>query len=471
MSASATLAAAATAFNATVESDIVFAPTTILALVLFLMLTAFLFGAPLFLAIRNQHRGSQVAHRHDIESRHDKDAYAYFEVVDTGGKGRRSASLWLRFTCWVSGSSPYTAAAEPELPWPVYTILSRLRPKAPLYIRTFEALAFWKRDEVKREPFTISDVKLAKEESEASVRLATAAELDREVKHSRRWWTALFAFEPITTVPEILIHPCDGSPAFSYAKEDECTPPHLSPNIATTVFHHAPAPPSPAVEVDPNFSPASTISEPDSPMPATPVSESAAFPDVSPLHFLEVPMPSSTAPAEEMDFDDIINLSSFSGNVFVLGSPPHSKKAAYSPARGRGSSYVACATPNVGLGFEIDEPRPVFVIEGDSSETDEIDDTEHTRRRLLPRLSPSSSSSSSNSVQDIASALSDFPEPLSVWSTSTSVTSSASRSHRKRDISLSCDFVSVDFSITQGSRSTYYGILDGYSGGSSSNED
>ncbi len=149
MSASVTLAAAATAFNVNVESDTVFAPTTILALVLFLMLTAFLFGAPLFLAIRNQHRGSQVPHRHDIESRHGKDAHAYFEVVDTGGKGRWSASLWLRFTCWVSGSSPHKLASEPELPWPVYTILSRLRPKAPLYIRTFEALAFWKRDEVK----------------------------------------------------------------------------------------------------------------------------------------------------------------------------------------------------------------------------------------------------------------------------------------------------------------------------------
>ncbi|TFK81622.1 hypothetical protein K466DRAFT_667003 [Polyporus arcularius HHB13444] len=468
MSASATLAAAATAFNATVESDTVFAPTTILALVLFLMLTAFLFGAPLFLAIRNQHRGSQVPHRHDIESRHDKDAYAYFEVVDTGPKRRRSASLWLRFTCWVSGSSSYKAAAEPELPSPVYTILPLLRPKPLLHVRTFEALAFWKRDEVKREGFTLTDVKLAKKECEASVRLAGAAEPDHAVKHPRRWWTGLFAFG---NIPGILIHPCDGSPAFSYAEEDECTPPHLSPHIPATVLYHAPAPPTPAVDVDSNFSPASTISEPDSPMPATPVSESSMFPDVSPLHFLEVPMPSSTAPAEEMEIDDIINLSSFSGNVFVLESPPHSKEAASWPARTRASIIVACATPNAGLGFEIDEPRPVFVIQGDPSETDDIDDTEHTRRGLLPRFSSSSSSSSANSVPDIASALAEFPESLSVWSTSTRATSPSSRPPRKRDISLSCDFVSVDFSITQSSRSTYYGILGGYSGGSRSNED
>lgn len=121
----------------------------------------------------------------------------------------------------------------------------------------------------------------------------------------------------VVEVPNIVVHPCDGTPAFTYVSDSARTSLVLSPTSAKFRIDAFPCT-APSSEhstpstVSPDYSPASTASEPDSPPLVTPT-----------MPGLEVPMPSSTAPREVQEKnEDAINVSNFSGEQFVLAAPP-----------------------------------------------------------------------------------------------------------------------------------------------------
>ncbi|RPD54005.1 hypothetical protein L227DRAFT_616564 [Lentinus tigrinus ALCF2SS1-6] len=444
-----------TAFNVTTTTA-VFTPSTIIGLVLLVVLTVLAFGAILVTRVRRYRHRSQAtrARLHHVKE-------AYFEVVDPASSLDRSASVWIRLTGRFSGTS--SREREPELPWPVYTVLPHLRPKAPLYARVLKTVMFWRRDEVKREPITVADVQRAIEQhAAAQARSTLSTGIGEEFKRTQSRRTSSSGCGRVD-VPEIVIHPCDGSPAFSLV--DEFTHPLIPCHIPSINVQSPPSWES--------FSPASTASEPDSPMPATPASESAAFPAIlsatSPLDSLEVPMPVTTAPklAEEM----IVNVSSFSGKAFVLGRPP--KK--FVSATARGPRPVPPTTSNVGLGICICSPGAAIVIREPCLPDRNGDSIKDGKDSML---TPSSSASSTSSVPNILSILDevalDPPQPragsLSPRQQVRKKLPSISGSSRKpvrvfeaiKFESLSFESESAGFRPLPNSRSTYYGILDSY---------
>ena len=324
----------------------------------------------------------------------------------------------------------------------------------------------------------MADVQRAKEEHEAKERLNLANKQQEEVKEPTGWWTRFFGPRPVE-VPEIVIHPCDGSPAFSYMDEfvRPCLPCDLPP--AVTPQTQTCSSPTPVVDIDPNYSPASTVSEPDSPMPATPDSEPVAFPVVLPTHSsldcLDVPMPATTSPKEagEKPEVEVVNVSRSTGEAFVLGAPP--KKSALEAARGRGT------TASVGLGLWVCAIPPVFAL-GELPASSSGSGSK-CKESSLGSMAPSASKFSSSSVPDIMSVLDDISLDSSASSDKLSLPMSAgsrevlsvSGSSRKRfarildvlnresSVSNSGSTGSTGFGTVPNSRSTYYGILGAYS--------
>ncbi|RPD63657.1 hypothetical protein L227DRAFT_608231 [Lentinus tigrinus ALCF2SS1-6] len=307
--------AAALPFN-DASTGMVFTPFIIMVLALLLVLTLVILVTLVVFTVRSHRRATQATEQSadDVESQTVKNAY--FEVVDHGVK---SASLWSRLSCWMPRLS--AREPEPELPWTVYSVLPHLRPKAPLHVRLLKAVMFWRKEEVKREPFTVADAQRAKEELEA--RTSTQAAATACVVHSeetRCWWSS-------AQIPEIVIHPCDDTP---YIESDQ----------ASAVIISKP------IDIVSEFSIA-TMPEASSPLPLVSSSESVADPPLllgASLDALEVPMPSSTAPKGEEQIEESVNLSNFSGKAFVLGAPPK-RKASSGLALTTTSGDVAACVP------------------------------------------------------------------------------------------------------------------------------
>ena len=478
-----------TAFKAT-PAETVFTPSTIIALVILVVVSVIAFGAILVTRVRRYRcRSQEHALGLNVDDSRSKEA-----CLEAGGGREKlgSASFWARITRWSSACS--SPEPEPELPWPVYAVLPHLRPKAPLHVRVLQMLGLRRRKEVKvslssihqltnnltiglgqREPLTVADVQRAKDEHEARERLKLANKHQEEVKETTGWWTRFFGPRRVE-VPEIVIHPCDGSPAFSYM--DEFVRPCLPCDLPPAVTAKSCSSPSPVVDATPNYSPesnyspASTVSEPDSPMPATPDSDSAVYPVILPTHSsldcLDVPMPATTSPkeAEEKPEVEVVNVSRSTGEAFVLGAPP--KKSALEAARGRGT------TASVGLGLWVCAIPPVFAL-GELSPSSSGSGSKCKES--------SASKSSSSSVPDIMSILDDISLDSSASSDKLSLPVSAgsrevlsvSGSSRKRfarildvlnresSVSNSGSTGSTGFGAVPNSRSTYYGILGAYS--------
>ncbi len=196
------------------------------------------------------------------------------------------------------------------------------------------------------EPLTVSDDLCALNETQANEQAADTPSSSPDVDHAERgttpsrprsWRSRLLPLVKsrspsgvIVTVevPEIVIHPCDGDPSFTV--DDNSQPPvAASPQLRLTVHYASPPPTPTALAISPMSSPA--LSEPDSPWPATPVLNQSdyfpPFPARAPEECLEVPMPSVTAPWDEVTKGEgvRVTVSNVSGNQFVLSAPPRAK--------------------------------------------------------------------------------------------------------------------------------------------------
>ena len=133
-----------TAFKAT-PAETVFTPSTIIALVILVVVSVIAFGAILVTRVR-RYRCRAQEHASDLNVADSRSKEACLEA----GGGRadaESASFWARIMRWSSACS--SPEPEPELPWPVYTVLPHLRPKAPLHVRVLQMLGLRRRKEVK----------------------------------------------------------------------------------------------------------------------------------------------------------------------------------------------------------------------------------------------------------------------------------------------------------------------------------
>ncbi|RPD78475.1 hypothetical protein L226DRAFT_568109 [Lentinus tigrinus ALCF2SS1-7] len=346
--------AAALPFN-DASTGMVFTPFIIMVLALLLVLTLVILVTLVVFMVRSHRRVAQATEQvaDDVESQAVKDAY--FEVVDHGVK---SASLWSRLSCWMPRLSAHEP--EPELPWTVYSVLPHLRPKAPLHVRLLKAVMFWRKEEVKREPFTVADAQRAKEELEArtNTQAAAAACMVHSEEDMRRWLSSV-------QIPEIVIHLCDDTPC--------------------TMFNEAPAAIlSKPVDIVSELGTASTMPEASSPLPLVSSSESAAVPPLplgASLDALEMPMPSSTAPKDEEQIEESVNVSNFSGKAFVLGAPPKRKAssgltltttsgdvaacvpaATSSPPDGPPDAEADLKSSAASTGHELDSPTPLPLV-------------------------------------------------------------------------------------------------------------
>lgn len=232
------------------------------------------------------------------------------------------------------------------------------------------------------------------------------------------WWKRLF-FRAQLEVPEIIIHPCDGTPSFSYDGASSTSV--ASPDQPPPTVHYASTPSSPPTpSVSPMSSPA--LSEPDSPGPMTPtLDHSSYFPTVyafCPEQCLEVPMPSPTARLEEATKEKPeLNVSNVSGNQFVLAAPPKDDKCS------RRGGFVASVSqltgPVVGLGFgclpapDVSTFHPAPTLKDDNDDTLPSMYSESSVADLISILdSITSSSSESSSSEVVSSSASDYSSML-----------------------------------------------------------
>ncbi|KAI0779977.1 hypothetical protein C8Q74DRAFT_1437779 [Fomes fomentarius] len=256
---------------------------------------------------------------------------------------------------------------EPESPWSDYAVLRSLRPKEPLHRRLFKALTFWRTEEVKHEPLTVSDDLCAMHETRANEQAADTPLSSPDADHAERgvtpsrprsWRRRLLPLVKsrspsgvvvIVEVPEIVIHPCDGNPSFT-VDDDPQPPVAASPQLRLTVHYASPPPTPTTLAISPMSSPA--LSEPDSPWPATPVLNQSdyfpPFPARAPEECLEVPMPSVTAPWDEVTKGEgvRVTVSNVSGNQFVLSAPPKAKGGCHTlegPLGGLGLEYPSAS--------------------------------------------------------------------------------------------------------------------------------
>ena len=326
-------------FNET-TADMVFTPFVVMVLAVLSLLVLVILGTLGYAFLRSR-RASQVDFQTsnvDVEAQPVKDAY--FEVVDHGVK---SASLWSRLSGWVPRSPSHET--EPELPWPVYSILPHLRPKAPLHVRLLKAVTFWRKEEVKvsyrfvastvpllkilnlhqREPFTVADVQRAKAELEARIHAAAAACVVRTEEHVVSGWRSH------VQIPEIVIHPCDDTPLMygdmAYTSDETVSKP---------------------VDDVSKLSLTSALPEADKPLhPIVDEAAVAVLPLVAADDALEVPMPSLTTcdEGEEVQVEElgVGTLSDVSGKAHIINTPsqPEALIDAATSASERASSLEA----------------------------------------------------------------------------------------------------------------------------------
>ncbi|KAI0738411.1 hypothetical protein C8Q80DRAFT_277208 [Daedaleopsis nitida] len=266
-------------------------PSNILLLVLLLIFLLFLLGNVSVITYRYFFLVTGAPVRVRQEPKVDLEAGTTSTCYTTAPS--LSTSFWSRFTF------RRPRPAEAELPWPVLAVLPSLRPKRPIHRRVLTFLMVWKKEEVKREPFTVADVLKAIEDVNNRTQAANAPQA-HDVDHAEhatrtaefKGWRRLFLFTLFSRtssekVPSIIIHPCDGTPSFPY--RDDSRPLAMPSTSHVTIYYAPSTPPSP------------TVSEPDSPGPATPALESSNH--FSGLPYLsectDIPVPSSTGPLEE----------------------------------------------------------------------------------------------------------------------------------------------------------------------------
>ena len=188
------------------------------------------------------------------------------------------------------------------------------------------------------------------------------------------------------TMPEIVVHPCDGTPCFSPAAE-EWSVITISTSLPTTEQDISEV--SIATTPETNRTDGS-YSEPETPFPATPLEESFSLPMIALMETLQVPIDSMTA-AHDEDQAIAVNVSNVSGQKFVLTAPPPPTR--FVPGRGKRADIG----PRVGLGFVSSRPAAESL-----SDLDDIsEDDESTGSPELP----CSAFSSDGSVGDLVSAL------------------------------------------------------------------
>ncbi|KAM5543245.1 hypothetical protein V8D89_003119 [Ganoderma adspersum] len=240
---------------------------------------------------------------------------------------------------------------EPQLSWPVLSVLPSLRPKDPVHVRMKNAVVGWNKEAVKYEPFTVADVMRAMEEASVQGEMQGTTPVLPNPERAHGPNTA----GPFSrAMPEIVVHPADGKPSFSPALE-EWSVTAMSEVSTATMSSASP-----------------TESELETPRFASPYDHSSpkvhfsSSPPIEPTESLRVPV----HPLNTRDDDRAmaVNLSNFSGQKFVLSTPPVKRyvQAARRPGQ-RGP-------PQVGLGFVHGTPVKApgatdlpDIYEGDSS--------------------------------------------------------------------------------------------------------
>ncbi|KAI1785924.1 hypothetical protein LXA43DRAFT_858695, partial [Ganoderma leucocontextum] len=216
---------------------------------------------------------------------------------------------------------------EPQLPWPVLAVLPSLRPRDPVHVRMKNAAMWWNKEEVKHEPFTVVDVMRAMEEGSVYGQMQGSASAPPHVELVNR---PNLAVSSSRTMPEIVVHPADGTPSFSPALE-EWSVTAMSDVSTATISSVSP-----------------TESDPETPLLACPHDHSpkvyfSSPPPIAPMGSLRVPM--HPLNARDDDRAIAVNVSNLSGQKFVLSTPPVKRYA--QTARGPGQR----GPPQVGLGF------------------------------------------------------------------------------------------------------------------------
>ena len=112
----------------------VFTPSIIVALVLLLAFLAILACTVSVVVYRRNVKACVQDTQVDLEA-------------DCKAPSVPSPSLWSNLAHPLSNW--WSPPAEPELPWPVLSVMPWLRPKGPLHRRILKGMMFWKKEEVK----------------------------------------------------------------------------------------------------------------------------------------------------------------------------------------------------------------------------------------------------------------------------------------------------------------------------------
>ncbi|EJF57776.1 hypothetical protein DICSQDRAFT_129313 [Dichomitus squalens LYAD-421 SS1] len=304
-------------------------PTVIVAVISILLLVFSAVGATAFLI--------HLRYRPRIRTRSNAQAQDIPEdVPEDKVQGEHAAHLDTNPSAIWSGLMPSTRSRptsgsrppEPEFPWPVLAVLPALRPKEPIHARLKKTMLWWEKDEVKHEPFTVADVMRAIEE------VSGHTEGVPQPDSANKLEGASPAF--YQDMPEIVVHPCDGTPSFSPA-EDDSSLAITSASLPTNEIDVSDM----SIATMPLTSPTDgSYSEPGTPLVATPLEESFSLPSVAFTKSLRVPIDSITAPHESI----AVNFSNFSGQKFVLSAPPSTR---FFPGRSKRSNVG----PPIGLGL------------------------------------------------------------------------------------------------------------------------
>ncbi|TBU30293.1 hypothetical protein BD311DRAFT_805629 [Dichomitus squalens] len=321
-----------------------------------------------------------------------------------------------------SGSRP----PEPELPWPVLAVLPALRPKEPIHARLKKTMLWWEKDEVKHEPFTVADVMRAIEE------ISGHTEGGPQLNPANKMEGASPAFDQ--AMPEIVVHPCDGTPSFSPAVDDS-SPATISASLPTNEMDVSEM----SIGAFPLTIPTDgSYSTPETPLITTPLD----LPSIAFTKSLQVPVDSMTALNDKEQI--AVNVSNFSGQKFVLCAPPPTR---FFPVRSKRSNVG----PPIGLGFL--PPRALGITgSGVLPALEEISEDDETGFSGNPYSAFSSDSSVADFVPALENVITNPVKSVTSGSTHAQVVPSHSTSSSDMSAADASDCASQSSSY---SRSTW----------------
>ncbi|KAI0712938.1 hypothetical protein C8T65DRAFT_167403 [Cerioporus squamosus] len=427
---------------------------TIVALILLALLTMFLLGALLVFILRRQYRQPETPGSSETQDDSFLDLEAgskkspFFEVVDPDA--RSSPSVWTGITD-ISRSRP--RVAEPEQSWPVHTVVPYPYPRASSREWTLNNLAFW-RNGSKREPFSLTDVQ----------RTEDVLNVESEALTKPPHWSSNILSLFRRTLPQIVIHPSDGSPAFLYVEDLDSTPASLR---ARRLLERCEAVAFYAVDSDFDVAFSQSQAGVPSSVIALPESSTPLHQETDPPHFATPMRPATPLGMTLVDEP---------ASSFV--DAPVSDVADLCKRQTAADTSVIESVPRVDIKIEVvrrttlDDISPTVVVASCSSDAGNA--------VLEDDKSTPSNSSSESSVADIISILEDISIDSSGSSDSLSLRTSSSddsmalRPSPKRfsgafdpvklvNVHLSDLDLDPDGAF---SRSTYYGVLDDYRRGS-----